>query len=130
MRSELSRFSVLLVTDDRHLQRIATWILIEAGFYAAFCETVSAALEQTESLEPDVIVFDTPLGAQKLVDAERLRAGFPAARLVGLHQQNDGVEAHIQCECHLHKPFTAEDLVACIDEALAASVGTLSTHSH
>lgn len=130
MRSSLSHHTVLLITDDPHLQRLATWILVEAGFYASFVETVFDALDKLGSLQPDVIVLDVSLDEPSQRDVPRLRQAFPTVRLVGLHSQADGSSRHIDSECHLHKPFSADELVECIHDALAASVGAQSAHRH
>lgn len=130
MRSSRSHHTVLLITDDSQLQRLATWILVEAGFFAAFVETVLDALDKRGSLQPDVIVLDVYLDELRQRNVPRLREAFPAVRLVGLHRQADGSSPHIDTECHLHKPFSADELVECIHEALAASVGAQSVHRH
>jgi CheY-like chemotaxis protein len=133
MRSERTQFSILLISDDEHIQRMASWILLESGYYVAVCATSSEALAQSEGLTPDVILFDVRERPQMHAEAQDIRGAFPEARVAAIHAHagRGGSDiGHLESECHLHAPFDADDLVQCVEDALAASVGAASTHVH
>src|SRR5438874_13653913 len=130
MRSERSRFSLVLISEDPHVQRTASWILLEEGYYVAVCATARLAAAQAAELSADAVLWD--VGVRRGLDDELavLRRAFPAARLVAIHLHDDSPIAHVDVECHLHTPFTAEDLLTCVAEALTATVGQASVHVH
>jgi CheY-like chemotaxis protein len=129
MRSERSQSTVLLISDDERMQRMASWILLEEGYYVAACSTASDALKQDPAGAPDVILIDA---RDRLMEDEtrELRGAFPRARLAALHYHGTPVSAHVDAECHLHTPFHADELVQCVADALGAVVGARSTHAH
>jgi CheY-like chemotaxis protein len=129
MRSERSQWSVLLISDDQRMQRMASWILLEEGYYVAVCDSAPAAIEQRTQLLPDVILLDA---RDKLMsdDTRALRSAFPSARIAALHFHGEPALSHVDAECHLHTPFHADDLLSCVADALSAKVGAASTHSH
>ena len=130
MRSERSRFSLLLISNDPHVQRTAGWILLDEGYYVAVCATVSLAAAQRAELSADAVLWDVGLRRDLDEEARVLRRAFPRARLVGIHLHDDSSKVHVDAECHLHIPFAAEDLLHCVAGALTASVGQVSTHLH
>jgi CheY-like chemotaxis protein len=129
VRSKQSQFSVLLVSDDERMQRMASWILLEEGYYVAVFATVADALKHDPPLSPDVILLDARDHAM-IEETRDLRSAFTDARLAALHFHGAAASAHVDAECHLHTPFHADELLECVANALGASVGAASIHSH
>ena len=129
MRSERSLSSVLLISDDERMQRMASWILLEEGYYVSVCATVADALKHEPALAPDVILIDA---RDRLLQDEtrELRGVFAAARLAALHYHGQPASAHVDAECHLHTPFHADELLQCVSDALRSTVGAVSVHAH
>ena len=129
MRSKRSQFSVLLISDDDRMQRMASWILLEEGYYVAVCASAPEAAGHDPPLAPDVILLD----ARDRIMADEtgeLRAAFPAARLAALHFHGASAAEHVDAECHLHTPFHADELIDCVANALGTAVGAKSVHVH
>ena len=130
MRSERSRFSLLLVSEDPHMQRTASWILLEEGYYVAVCATVGVAVDQESQLNADIVLWDAGVRRDLSEESAILRRAFPNAPIVALHFHEDAPIAHVDVECHLHTPFAAEDLLRCVEDALSLTVGQRSVHVH
>ena len=77
MRSERSRFSLVLIGEDPHVQRTASWILFEEGYYVAVCATVSLAAAQRAELSADAVLWDVGLRRDLDEEARVLRRAFP-----------------------------------------------------
>jgi CheY-like chemotaxis protein len=129
MRSERSKSSVLLISDDDRMQRMASWILLEDGYYVAVCASVTEAIKQDPPFAPDVILLDA---RDQLMSNETsdLRAAFSGARITAMHYHGAPVVMHVDAECHLHTPFHADELLQCIRDALGTPVGAVSAHQH
>jgi FixJ family two-component response regulator len=125
-----SQQSVILISDDEQLARMASWLLAEEGYSVTHCRSVSESLRNARLIESPVVVFDGPMGRTKRDAARRLREAFRDARIVGLHVHSEGIEAHIDAEGHLHKPFHADDLLDVVADVLARPPGTASQHAH
>jgi CheY-like chemotaxis protein len=129
MRARQSQFSILLISDDERMQRMASWILLEEGYYVAVNATAVEAMQQQPPLSPDVVLLDAR--DRILADETReLRASFPRARLAALHFHGAPAAEHVDAECHLHTPFHADELLECVASALGATVGAKSVHAH
>ena len=129
MRPELSKSSVLLISEDERMQRMASWILLEEGYYVAVSARAAEAVEQQLPQTPDVVLIDARDRVMR-EDAAALRAAFSHARLAALHFHGSPVIEHIDAECHLHTPFHADELLECVASALGAPVGAKSAHLH
>jgi CheY-like chemotaxis protein len=129
MRSARSKFSVLLISDDERMQRMASWIILEEGYYLAVCSDAGEAVKRAPTLAPDVILLDS---RERIMtdEARALRSAFDHARLAALHFHGAAPTEHVDAECHLHTPFHADDLLKCLEDALSASVGAASSHAH
>src|SRR5512134_3248388 len=100
MRSKHSQFSILLISNDDRMQRMASWILLEEGYYVAVCATSEEAARHDPPLAPDVILLDA---RDRIMSEEtpELRAAFPGARLAALHFHGAPASEHVDAECHL-----------------------------
>ena len=126
----VSRRPVILISDDEQLARTVRWLLTEDGYTVTHCPSAEDALRSARLIEAPVIVFDGPMGADKRQATDLLRAAFDDARIIGLHVHGDGIEAHINAEGHLHKPFHADDLLGCIADVVAQPARSASKHVH
>jgi DNA-binding NtrC family response regulator len=129
MRSSRSQFSVLLISDDDRMQRMASWILLEEGYYVAVCSTATDAVKHDPPLTPDVILIDARDRIMK-DETHALRSAFPRARIAALHFHGAPAAEHVDAECHLHTPFHADELIECVENALGSAVGSTSVHVH
>lgn len=129
MGSARAGATVLLISDDERMQRMASWILLEDGYSVSACATTADAHKHETTLAPDVILID----ARDLLlqdETRELRAAYPTARIAALHYHGAPPSAHVDAECHLHTPFHADELLQCVADALKSTVGASSTHSH
>ena len=129
MPSDRPPFTVLLISDDDRMQRMASWILLEENCQIAAHSSAADAVGQGPPLAPDVILLDARDRIMRQ-DTDELRAAFPQARVAALHFHGAPAVEHVDAECHLHTPFHADELVQCVTEALGAPVGAKSSHLH
>jgi hypothetical protein len=111
------------------MQRMASWILLEEGYYVAVFTSATDAVKQDPPLTPDVILIDA---RDQILENETrdLRNTYPTARVAAMHYHGQPASRHVDAECHLHTPFHADDLLQCVADALGAAVGMASTHAH
>ena len=107
---------------------MASWLLTEDAQDVTHCTTVEHALHSARLIEAPVIIFDGPMGPPKRRATGLLRAAFDDVRIIGLHAHDGAGEAHIDAEGHLHKPFHADDLLACIADVTAEPARSASKH--
>jgi DNA-binding response OmpR family regulator len=117
------------VSDDERMQRMASWILLEEGYYVAVCAGVSDAVKHDPPLSPDVILLDAR-DRTMTEEVYDLRAAFSDARIAALHFHGATRAEHVDAECHLHTPFHADELLECVASALGTTVGATSVHAH
>lgn len=112
---------VLLITGDEALTRLVSWILTEKRqFEISACESVDDALGQIDRLRPDVVLLNEAAGEQMTRDAERVLMASPDLRIIELYQTaaTPG-DVRARAVNPLHQPFAADDLIECIEQALA-----------
>jgi hypothetical protein len=111
------------------MQRMASWILTEGGYAVTNADSVTDSIKREPRLEPDVILIDAR--DRLLRDETRdLRSAFSGARIAALHFHAISQAEHVDAECHLHTPFHADELLECVEHALAAAIGATSVHTH
>ncbi len=126
--------TVLVVEDDADIREALSDSLVERGFSVLSAHDGRAALDTLERGQPDVILLDLLMGD---VDGWTFRreqrqrasvAGIPVVVMTALnHYREEGLDA----EAILTKPFTIEEVLAAIAQAVGRrnDVATASLHT-
>ncbi len=120
----MSRGSLLLVDDDRHvLDSMAGW-LREQGYEVTAAATYQQALEELDAQPPELLLADVRLqdgdGFDLLAHSRRKYPGVPVILITGYGTVETGVEA-IRAGAFdlLTKPLIDQELELSIDRALS-----------
>jgi DNA-binding NtrC family response regulator len=119
--------SVLVVDDDRQVLKYLTELLRESGYDTVTCERFSDAKTLLSTTRPDLLLTDIRLGAynglQLAIFAQSRHPGIPIIVLTGYEDPTLRKEASASGATFLVKPVKRAELVAKIEEALAAATG-------
>jgi DNA-binding response OmpR family regulator len=111
---------VLIIEFEPHELRLMGWALLEAGFEVASASSIDGAVERTERLRPEVIVFNTSVPPEaKARCIQVLRAINAASRVINVYAPVSGQGPDIPADAYLEKPFGAQELVGTIRKLLA-----------
>ena len=115
--------SILIVETDSQFARRLSWILLEAGYDVAVCNSPAGAAECLDRGIPDIVVIGDQVDSGMM---DRYIALFsdraPAAGLLDLSR--NPVSAHgrpVNAHAHLRQPFDADDLLEEVYQLLARS---------
>lgn len=118
---------VLIVDDEPDTVEVVEQMLKGRGFEIARAYDGDQALEAAHRLKPDLIVLDVMMPEQDgwLVCA-KLKAIRPAPKIIIFtvlkHGESDRMARFVHADDIIHKPFTREQLLSKVDQALANGV--------
>lgn len=127
MENNLAKFSVLVVDDDRLIQKLIFDVLVKLGFGQIHRVTdARAALQLLESVPVDFIITDWRLGsmdgitfARHVRGAMRPYAKVPIVMLTGNAEKHQVINARdAGINEYLIKPFTMKELCRRINEVI------------
>lgn len=115
----------VMVVDDSRMQEIQIRQMLEGSGYevACYCRCGEEALDQYESVQPDVVTMDIIMpGMDGLETAQAILTEHPDARIImvsSLAYDDTFEEASaIGAKAFLDKPIEAEKLLAALDQAM------------
>ena len=121
------RGRVLLVEDEPALARFATNALTRGGYEVTYCRDGIEALRALDGPRGtvDVVVSDVTMpgltGDKLARELQRLRPGLPVILTTGFsHLVPPEAIRALGVAALLHKPFSAQDLVAAVRDAIVA----------
>ena len=124
MTNRTRRAKVLIVDDEPDTVEVVERMLRGRGFEIAHAYDGDQALEAAHRLKPDLIVLDVMMPEQDgwLVCA-KLKAIRPSPKIIIFtvlkHGESDRMAQSVHADDIIHKPFTQEQLLSKIDQALA-----------
>jgi len=118
---------ILLVDDEKAIQRAMVPLLRSRGYAVSTAETGQAALEAIEAERPDLVVLDLGLpDMDGTVVCERIRArsDVPIVVLSARLTERDKIVALDRgADDYVTKPFSPEELLARVRAALRRTLG-------
>ncbi|HVM96140.1 MAG TPA: response regulator [Candidatus Acidoferrales bacterium] len=116
---------IAVVDDDESMRRTTKDLLESAGFRAATFKSAESFLKSSRRSGVACLITDMRMpGISGLALPDRLVAsGTPIPTIIVTAYPEDGAQARAVAAgvcCYLAKPFAAQELLACIDRALAA----------
>ena len=117
---------MLIVEDDPAIAKVVRGLLDQRGYAPAIAETAEAALQLLERHAFDLVLSDVRLpGMDGVALLDRVRAGFPELPVVLITAHGSvalAVDAMKRGAADfVQKPFDRDELLFCIEKALAAS---------
>jgi len=110
---------ILIIEFEPHELRLMGWALLEAGFEVASESSIDGAIERTERLRPEVIVFNTSVPPEaKARRIQVVRAINAESRVINVYEPTPGRGPDIPADAYLEKPFGAQDLIGTIRKLL------------
>ena len=108
---------ILIVEDDKDLQKTLSGFLQDVGFITETASTGSAALARLEKILPSLVLLDLGLpDIQGESVLEKIRDEYPDLPVVILTAKSKPEEIakglNLGADDYLHKPFAAEELLA------------------
>lgn len=116
---------VLVVDDDDSIRQLLTTYLEEEGYGVRTAVDGAAALKLVlNELRPDLLLLDTGLpivNGIEFVQLYRMRVEPPYAPILIISARGDAAEiaAELDCDGHVNKPFSLEEVSAAIETAMA-----------
>ena len=115
--------TILVVEDDRELQRFLLELLLEEGFSAKGVSEGSRVIDMIEKTNPNLILLDLGLpditGETVCKEIKKSYATLPIIMLTAKSAVTDIVEGlNIGADDYVTKPFAAEELIARIKARL------------
>jgi two-component system, chemotaxis family, chemotaxis protein CheY len=114
----------ILVADDAAIVRMLVGRMLDAAGHRLVAEAATGdeAIAGYDDARPDLALIDINMPSTNGIDAAReIRRRHPEARLlvasVGLTETHRAALAEIGA-CSIEKPFTGDDLVAAVEQAL------------
>jgi len=121
---------ILVVDDEPHIRRLASFILQRAGHAVITASSGEEALDVFPSLQPDLIIADISMpGIDGFELVWRLRGAagggeVPVIILTARGQARDEAQARsVGANGYVTKPFGSSQLVAEVDRLLAEAGG-------
>ena len=117
---------VLIVDDEPDTVEVVERMLKGRGFEVTRAYDGDEALQAAHRLRPDLVVLDVMMPEQDgwLVCA-KLKSIEPAPKIIIFtvlkHGESDRMAQFVHADDIIHKPFTQEQLLSKIDQALGAS---------
>jgi len=116
---------VAVVDDDESMRETTKDLLDSAGFRATMFESAEAFLKSSRRSSVACLITDMRMsGISGLALHDQLVAsGTPIPTIIVTAYPEPGAQQRAIAAgvcCYLTKPFAAEELIACIDRALAA----------
>jgi PAS domain S-box-containing protein len=119
--------SVLLVEDNEVNRRVVADYLEAAGYLLVHAGDGAEAVAMAESSRPDIILMDIQLpvmdglAATRMIKSRPELAGIPVVALTALAMKGDAERClEAGCDAYLSKPVDPDEVVAVIEEQLAA----------
>ena len=118
--------AVLIVEDDAAIAKVVRGLLEQRGWATAWAETAEDGLRQLEKRAFDLVLSDVRLpGMDGVALLDRVRAGFPELPVILVTAHGSvalAVDAMKRGAADfVQKPFERDELIFCIEKALAAS---------
>jgi len=120
--------SLLLIEDEAALQRLLSWLLLDAGYEVSVAASAEDGIDRLSSYQPDAIIFNTTIDD----DAKRaamvvMRDRAPAARILDVSEEKNLLQRGIVgisadgsiADATLDLPFPKERLLDAIAKLLA-----------
>ena len=117
---------MLIVEDDAAIAKVVRGLLEQRGWATAWAETAEDGLRQLEKRAFDLVLSDVRLpGMDGVALLDRVRAGFPELPVI-LVTAHGSVSLAVDAMKRgaadfVQKPFERDELIFCIEKALAAS---------
>ena len=121
---------LITIIDDDASMRSATASLLRSAGYATRCfESADAYLAAAENQRGDCVLTDISMpGSSGLALAEHLRTTSPALPFILMTARTEPAiltrAATSGAVCVLRKPFSADQLIACVERALSVDLDT------
>lgn len=120
---------ILLVEDEVHVANALQVVLREAGYQVAWAATGQRALELLAAQPFDLVVADLYLpdldGLEVVRQARAQQPPLPVIVITGYSSLATAIAAlRLGTADYLEKPFTEEEITACIQRVLAGRGGT------
>lgn len=118
---------ILITDDDPSMRALMTTVLHQAGHTVVEAHAARAALELHRQNPVDLIVTDMMMGEMDGTELlRRVRASSPHTPIIGISGANHGkmylsMSKMLGAECVLAKPFTPDQFIAAVNEALASA---------
>jgi DNA-binding NtrC family response regulator len=118
--------AVLIVEDDAAIAKVVRGLLEQRGLATSWAETAEEALKQLEKRAFDLVLSDVRLpGMDGVGLLDRVRAGYPELPVILITAHGSvalAVDAMKRGAADfVQKPFDRDELIFCIEKALAAS---------
>lgn len=115
--------SILVVEDDKSLQRFLKELLLDNGFSVQGASDGVGALNSLKKIEPDLIILDLGLpdmtGETICLEIRKNYPAIPVIILTGKNTTEDIVRGlNIGADDYVTKPFVSEELLARINARL------------
>lgn len=108
--------SVLIVEDTEHIRKLLSQALIEEGWQVYECDSVSRALIETASRQPNMVLLDLGLSdgdGKQFIQEVRQWSHLPIIVLTARHDEAEKVAAlDIGADDYITKPFGIPELLA------------------
>ncbi len=119
---------ILIVEDNAANMKLACLLLENAGHVALVAVDAEIGLTLARTEKPDLILMDIQLpgmdgmAATRLLKADPATAAIPVIALTAMAMKEDREKTKAAgCDAYIAKPLRYKDLLAVIDELLAAS---------
>ena len=119
---------ILIVQDNAANMKLACLLLENAGHVALEAVDAEIGLTLARAEKPDLILMDIQLpgmdgmAATRLLKADPATAAIPVIALTAMAMKEDREKTKAAgCDAYIAKPLRYKDLLAAIDELLAAS---------
>jgi DNA-binding NtrC family response regulator len=118
--------AVLIVEDDAAIAKVVRGLLEQRGLATSWAETAEDALKQLEKRAFDLVLSDVRLpGMDGVALLDRVRLGYPDLPVIVITAHGSvalAVDAMKRGAADfVQKPFERDELLFCIEKALAAS---------
>ncbi len=110
---------VLIIEDEVPLARLLAWLLSDGGHDVTVAAHIPAAVVEAVRVEPDVVVFNTPLPVEeKARIIDDLRAEVEGVRIIDLATQAERTTADVAdgADLRLNIPFHPDDFVQAVGD--------------
>ncbi len=130
--TQLDKYRILVVDDDRDMVALLTTWLKEAGFYVDSAPSGGDALRRMDIARPNLVITDLVMGGMDgmalLTEIHRNNPLMPVIMLSGQAQVQDAVKAmHLGISEFLTKPLQRDELIGQICKTLRIASGGEST---
>lgn len=109
-------YTVLIIEDTEHIRRLLSQALTEEGWQVYDCDSISRALIETASRQPDILLLDLGLtdgDGKQFIQEVRRWSSVPIIVLTARHDEAEKVQAlDMGADDYITKPFGMPELLA------------------